>query len=170
MKIGVLSDTHDEVQRVARALEVLRGAGAMMLLHCGDITSPATVRAFAGWTTHFVLGNCDWDEAGLAAAMEAVGATNHGSWGHLEVERVSLAFLHGDDAAPLAFQPYFWTEQFGIHLKAVGPVPLHGDPEILEQDDDDAELLRWTHSDGTRTVVSVNWRIPFPKLRRLTAA
>jgi len=81
----------------------------------------------------------------------------------------AAALLHGDDAEPLAFQPYFWTEQFGIHLKAVGPIPLHGDPEILERDVD-AELLRWTHGDGTRTAVSVNWRIPIPKLRRLTAA
>lgn len=81
----------------------------------------------------------------------------------------AAALLRGDDAAELSFQPYFWTEQFGIHLKAVGAIPLHGDPEVLEQDDA-GQLLRWAHPDGTRTAVSVNWRIPIPKLRRLTAA
>ncbi|GEP48056.1 pyridine nucleotide-disulfide oxidoreductase [Microbacterium saccharophilum] len=88
----------------------------------------------------------------------------------IEQAKVAAAtLLRGDDAPVLAFQPYFWIEQFGIHLKAVGGIPLDGDPEVLEQDDV-GQLLRWTHDDGTRTAVSVNWRIPIPKLRRLTAA
>lgn len=97
MKIGILSDTHDEIERVGRALAVFRSAGAERLIHCGDITHPETVRAFAGWTIDFVYGNCDWNEGGLEAAMESIRATNHGRWGHLEIEGTKLAFLHGDD-------------------------------------------------------------------------
>lgn len=81
------------------------------------------------------------------------------------------ALLHGDEAAPIAFQPYFWTEQFGLGLKAVGELPVHGEPEVLEHDaQTHAALLRWTRPDGSRTAVSVNYRIPIPRLRRLTEA
>lgn len=42
------------------------------------------------------------------------------------------ALVRGDDAPPLRFQPYFWTEQFGLSLKAVGHLPLEGEPAYVE--------------------------------------
>ena len=39
----------------------------------------------------------------------------------------AAALIHGEAAPPLSrFQPYFWTEQFGLTLKAVGFLPLLG--------------------------------------------
>ncbi|WP_256976683.1 NAD(P)/FAD-dependent oxidoreductase [Streptomyces sp. CS113] len=38
------------------------------------------------------------------------------------------ALLHGDATPPLRFQPYFWTEQFGLSLKAVGTLPVEDEP------------------------------------------
>ncbi len=98
MKIAVISDTHDQIARTERALALLRADGAEAVIHCGDIESPAAVAPFAGWAAHFVYGNCDWDRQGLARAMADIGATLHERFGHLEVEGVRLAFLHGDDA------------------------------------------------------------------------
>jgi NADPH-dependent 2,4-dienoyl-CoA reductase/sulfur reductase-like enzyme len=81
------------------------------------------------------------------------------------------ALLKGDDAPELDFVPYFWTEQFGLSLKASGSLPLEGSPELLEGNpDEDRALLRWSHSDGSGTAVALNYRIPIPKLRRLGAA
>ncbi|MGL4549745.1 MAG: YfcE family phosphodiesterase [Gemmataceae bacterium] len=129
MKIGVLSDTHDQVERVYRALALFRDAGVQTLLHCGDITDPATVRAFTGWTAHFVYGNCDWNRAGLAEAIAAIGATNHERFGHLEVEGVALAFLHGDDADLFdavknsgAYAFVFHGHTHVAHDRAAGPM------------------------------------------------
>lgn len=83
----------------------------------------------------------------------------------------ALALVRGDDAAELDLQPYFWTEQFGLNLKASGLLPLTGSPEVVDGDPHDgAALLRWSHDDGTGTAVALNYRIPVPRLRRLSAA
>ncbi|MEV7646941.1 FAD-dependent oxidoreductase [Arthrobacter sp. NPDC089319] len=80
----------------------------------------------------------------------------------------ALALLHGDDAPELNFSPYFWTEQFGLNLKAIGLLPLDAAPEFLEGGADGGPaLMRWTHEDGRGTAVALNYRIPIPKLRRL---
>ena len=76
--------------------------------------------------------------------------------------------LYGDDAPELDFQPYFWTEGFGLSLKAVGPVPPAGPPSYREAGNgEDSMLLRWDHPDGSGTSAALNYRIPVPKLRRL---
>jgi putative phosphoesterase len=128
MLLGILSDTHDEVERLGRALALFRDASVGTLLHCGDITHPETVQAFTGWDVHFVFGNCDWDQAGLSAAMAAIGATNHGKWGHVEFEGVNLAFLHGDDGGLMrdliASKAYAFLFHGHTHVakdEAVGP-------------------------------------------------
>jgi predicted phosphodiesterase len=38
MRIGILSDTRDQVARTWRAVTMLLGAGAEVLIRCGDIT------------------------------------------------------------------------------------------------------------------------------------
>src|SRR6185437_11773283 len=79
------------------ALAELRERGIATLLHCGDIDDPETVELFRGFTTHFVFGNCDIDQAELRAAMADIGATLHDSFGSVELEGVKLAFTHGDN-------------------------------------------------------------------------
>lgn len=77
------------------------------------------------------------------------------------------ALLHGDDAPELDDRTYFWTEQFGLNIRVAGPTPLDGDPTVIDGDTPASQLLRWQHPEGTATAVSVNYRIPIPKLRRL---
>src|SRR5262245_37688754 len=97
MKIGILSDTHNQTARVEAALELFRENGAGLLIHCGDIEDVPVVELFRGWRVHFVLGNCDWDETGLRRAMAEIGATLYDRFGHLDLEGKKLAFLHGHE-------------------------------------------------------------------------
>ncbi|MFC9359531.1 NAD(P)/FAD-dependent oxidoreductase [Rhodococcus sp. NPDC057014] len=81
------------------------------------------------------------------------------------------ALLTGDDAPELDLEPYFWTEQFGLNLKATGHLPAAGEPEFLLGDSPHGpSVMRWTHVGGDGVAVAVNHRIPIPKLRRMAAA
>ncbi len=97
MRIGIVSDTHGNRLMVNLALAALRERGITTLLHCGDIDDPQTVALFRGFSTHFVFGNCDIDQAALRQAMADIGATLHDHFGSIELEGVKLAFTHGDD-------------------------------------------------------------------------
>src|SRR5262245_25521378 len=102
MKIAVLSDTHNQIDRTRRALDLARRAGAGMVLHCGDIEESPVVELFRGWDAHFVLGNCDWSPDALEQAITDIGATLHDRYGHVEASGVTLAFTHGHESGLLA--------------------------------------------------------------------
>lgn len=96
MKIGILSDTHDQADRASLAVATLIEAGAEVLVHCGDITGPAVVARCVGLPIYYVFGNNDFDEAGLRAAMARAGATCLERGGLIEVEGRRIAVTHGD--------------------------------------------------------------------------
>ena len=95
MKIGVLSDTHDEVRAAQRALKTLDGLGVDLIIHCGDV-GQNVVPLFNGLTAHFVRGNMD-DPQMFGNLIDDPGHTFHDQIGSLEMEGCRVAFLHGDD-------------------------------------------------------------------------
>ena len=75
MRIGILSDTHDQLERTRRAVELLREEGAEALIHRGDLTGPEIVDACAVLPLTFTFGNHDCDNVPeLQAAAERHGA------------------------------------------------------------------------------------------------
>jgi putative phosphoesterase len=121
MRVGIVSDTHDRANTVNAAVRLLRERGVEIVLHCGDIETTETVRLFAEFQTHFVLGNwdgdwitgvnCGWaprapdgrkrDATRLRLAMAENGARLHEPWGDLEVDGRQIAWVHGNDRALL---------------------------------------------------------------------
>ena len=95
MKIGVLSDTHDEVHAAQRALKTLDGLGVDLIIHCGDV-GQNVVPLFNGLKAHFVRGNMD-DPETFGKLIDDPGHTFHDEIGSLEVEGRRIAFLHGND-------------------------------------------------------------------------
>jgi len=82
-----------------------------------------------------------------------------------------VGLLRGDAAPEFNFQPYFWTEAFGLSLKSVGFAPVLGAPDYCEPGGGaESMLLRWDNADGSGTAAAINYRIPVPKLRRLADA
>jgi putative phosphoesterase len=114
MQIAVISDTHNQTVSVQAALAIMAERGVELIIHCGDIQDGATVRLFPAHT-HFVFGNCDYDRDDIECAVRDIGATLHGTWGHLDVAGCSLAFIHGDDRRRLFELEHANTFDFLFH-------------------------------------------------------
>lgn len=67
MKIGVISDTHDNLLMIKKAVEVFNRHGVGMVVHAGDFIAPFSLRPLKGLTMPFigVFGNCDGERRGL---------------------------------------------------------------------------------------------------------
>jgi putative phosphoesterase len=59
MRIGILSDTHDNVSNLLKAKRLFRGEGISTLIHCGDMTSASTARQMIDFDVIYVNGNMD---------------------------------------------------------------------------------------------------------------
>lgn len=96
MRLGILSDTHDELARTRLAVRLLQDAGAVALVHCGDLARPAIVSACAVLPLWFALGNHDADSApALEQAAAATGAVCLG-WGDvIEIAGKGVGVTHG---------------------------------------------------------------------------
>lgn len=109
----------------------------------------------------------------VAAVPRPGGARRMPLWNSAieQAKTAASALLHGDAAPVLDHRPYFWTDQFGLSLKAMGDLPFGGAPtRIADGSGDDSALLRWQHPDGTAAAAAINYRIPIPRLRRLCEA
>lgn len=64
MKIGILSDTHDNLNAIRSALEEFRRAGVSLILHAGDFIAPFTIPFYleSDWDFRGVFGNNDGDK------------------------------------------------------------------------------------------------------------
>lgn len=69
MKIGIISDSHNNLENLDRALAHLRAAGVETLVHCGDMTDPETARRLAGFRVIHATGNGDYASGEIAAVL-----------------------------------------------------------------------------------------------------
>jgi hypothetical protein len=115
MLVAVISDTHSKHIQVEKALAILEREAVQAVLHCGDICDEETVRLFARWPTHFVLGNNDFDQAGIGWACRETGATLHGRLAEFQLAGKRLAITHGDDLSLLRKAIHGGTFDFVFH-------------------------------------------------------
>ncbi|MCZ6853191.1 MAG: YfcE family phosphodiesterase [Gammaproteobacteria bacterium] len=69
MKIGVVSDTHNNLKNVGRIVELFNEAGVERVIHTGDITQAKTLEVFAHLNAPLcgVFGNNDQERGSLEA-------------------------------------------------------------------------------------------------------
>ena len=67
MLIGILSDTHDNLPMIRRALSYFEGAGVDCIIHAGDFVAPFALKEILkfGGPVYAVFGNNDGERAGL---------------------------------------------------------------------------------------------------------
>lgn len=63
--IAILSDTHEHIRMITKAVAVIKDRSPSLVIHCGDIISPPVLERFAGLPLKMVFGNNDGERSGL---------------------------------------------------------------------------------------------------------
>jgi len=96
--IGVLSDSHGDVDMTARAVAALIARGSEVLLHLGDIGGEDVIDELVGHRSHIVFGNCDWSIEAMTHYAAGVGLAVDHPMGVIKADGRRIAFTHGDNA------------------------------------------------------------------------
>ena len=73
MKIGIVSDTHNNIELARKAIKIFSQNRVDLVVHAGDITSSKMLRLFKDFRCKFVLGNGDIDDEALNAEAAKLG-------------------------------------------------------------------------------------------------
>lgn len=103
MLIAILSDSHDHIPNLHRAVLAANREGAEMLIHCGDLISPfmlPRLHAFNG-PVHLIYGNNAGDQHIISSRCETMFAniSHHGLQGEVEIAGMRICFIHYPDTA-----------------------------------------------------------------------
>ena len=102
MKIGIISDTHDDITNTNKAIDIFEHNKVEVVIHAGDMISPPVINEFKRLTENGVkffgiFGNNDGEKDGLKNAFEFIGGKLLGDIGKIEIDRLKFCIYHGQD-------------------------------------------------------------------------
>ncbi|MCW4019549.1 MAG: metallophosphoesterase [Candidatus Bathyarchaeota archaeon] len=100
MLIGIMSDTHDNLPLIEKAVNRLNQEKVDLVLHAGDFTSPFVMAKFKALNCKLVgvFGNNDGDHELLRKkCSEAGNCEIRGRFAEVDAEGFKIALLHGDE-------------------------------------------------------------------------
>ena len=97
MRIAIMSDSHDNIWKLAKAIPHFEGADA--IIHCGDLIAPfmiiRLIKGANGIPVHVVWGNNDGDKRLLTeVAASAENIHLHGDFAEIEIDGIKVAVNH----------------------------------------------------------------------------
>jgi putative phosphoesterase len=97
MKIGIISDTHDDLENVQRAIDLFNAEGTNYVIHAGDYVFPGVVREFENLDAKLigVLGNNDGEKLLLLRNFLDIHGELKGELGEIELDRLKVGIYHG---------------------------------------------------------------------------
>lgn len=96
MKIGIISDTHDDVETTKKAIQTFEEERVDLVFHLGDYVSPPIVRMFKGLKLIGIFGNNDGYKFVLIKAFEEIQGEIKGDFATMEIEGLKIALYHGE--------------------------------------------------------------------------
>ncbi len=95
MKIGIISDTHDNLTSVKDFIKIFKEEKIDYLLHAGDIVSPFVIDLFyhLNIPQKFVFGNNDGEKLFLKEKVSKVGEIYKGPIS-FHIEKLKLIMMH----------------------------------------------------------------------------
>ncbi|MCS7138686.1 MAG: metallophosphoesterase [Crenarchaeota archaeon] len=100
MLIGLISDTHDHLIMIEKAVAFFNKRKVEVVLHAGDVISPFTARKFKDCNAKLILvyGNNDGDRSNLQRMFSEIGAQFYWPAAILELDGKKTLLLHGEDS------------------------------------------------------------------------
>ena len=93
MKIGIISDTHDNIENILKAVKVFNSRHVDIVPHAGDFVSPIAVKSFACIKLVGILGNNDTDIPGLTSAFNKINENSKETFLKQYMMALSLLFI-----------------------------------------------------------------------------
>jgi uncharacterized protein len=100
MLVGLISDTHDNLPAVEKAVKRLNEEKVELVLHAGDYVAPFVIAKFKALNCKLigVFGNNDGDHELLRKRFgETSNCTVRGRFAEIDAEGFKIALLHGDE-------------------------------------------------------------------------
>ncbi len=95
MRIGIISDTHDDLDTLTAALQILRDEAVPLVLHCGDLCGPAVVEALSGFDLWISRGNLDHHPELDRTVLESQGSGRLAERHRLTLDGSAALMVHG---------------------------------------------------------------------------
>jgi len=142
MQIAVISDTHNNIITLEKAIQEIRFRGIKYLIHCGDVTFSHILRACQDLHIFFVFGNGDVDQRAILEELRSLNPESSAG----QIQDFSLGgqrffVAHGDTSrliqTALSSGAYDWVLQGHTHrfkdelygqTRCVNPGALGGKP------------------------------------------
>jgi uncharacterized protein len=100
LRVGIISDTHDNLQAVEKAINRLNQEKVNLVLHAGDYVSPFVIPKFKTLNCKLigVFGNNDGDHAFIKQKFsETNNCEIHNQFAEVIAENFRIALLHGEE-------------------------------------------------------------------------
>jgi putative phosphoesterase len=100
MLIGLISDTHDNLPMIEKAVKKLNEENVALVLHAGDYVSPFVIPKFKALNAKLigVFGNNDGDHEFLKKRFsECPNCEVRGIFAEINADGFKIALLHGDE-------------------------------------------------------------------------
>ncbi|MBI5573373.1 MAG: metallophosphoesterase [Elusimicrobia bacterium] len=95
MLIGIMSDSHDNMNAIRKAVDFFNKKNVEIVLHAGDIISPFTAQEFSKLKMKFagVFGNNDGDKPYLLERFENIGKLRQDFF-EIELDGKKVVVMH----------------------------------------------------------------------------
>ena len=97
--VGIIAESHDNLPKIEAAVTKLNASGVDLVLHAGDYCSPFAALRFRELKSKLigVFGNNDAERDLLKTKFESLGHEVKSRFLSLEIDKVKIGLLHGDE-------------------------------------------------------------------------
>lgn len=99
--IGLISDTHEQIEEVKKAVDIFKEKKVDFVIHAGDIISAGTLKLYSGLNMKFIFGNNDGDKNKLNEIAKKYGFEPITETKEFTYKKKKFFVYHGTDSTIL---------------------------------------------------------------------